>query len=206
MRTSCRNVQANPTFRVPQRSKTLTRSRPKCQLRLCLRQPCMERMQSKIPIPHPFSVPFSDVVLRSWGRVLAAVGSIQDLSKPLEPSRVNVLFVPDDDSSPLPVLVGGEPENVDEVRAKEILSEGKFGIKIQLGIGEESAKYWTCDFSYVSLSFLSSLLLGAFEICDVTGRPRVISPPPLFRFFSSISYSNRCTLCLLSRVLNYSPF
>ena len=47
--------------------------------------------------------------------------------------------------------MGGEPENVDEVRAKEILSGGEFEIKIQLGIGEESAKYWTCDFSYVSL-------------------------------------------------------
>jgi len=84
----------------------------------------------------------------NWGRVLAAVGSIQSLSKPLEPTQVNVLFVPDDGSPALPVLVGGEPENVDEDRAKEILSEGKFEIKIQLGIGEESAKYWTCDFSY----------------------------------------------------------
>jgi len=102
------------------------------------------------------------VVLRSWGRVLAAVGSIQNLSKPLEPTRVNVLFVPEDDSPPLPVLVGGEPENVDEVRAKEILSEGKFEIKIQLGIGEESAKYWTCDFSYVGLFFPSNSLYGAF--------------------------------------------
>ena len=68
---------------------------------------------------------------------------------------MNVLFVPDDGSPALPVLVGGEPEKVDEERAKEILSEGKFEIKIQLGIGEESAKYWTCDFSYVSLSLLS---------------------------------------------------
>lgn len=68
---------------------------------------------------------------------------------------MNVLFVPDDGSADLSVLVGGEPENVDEDRAKEILSEGKFEIKIQLGIGEESAKYWTCDFSYVSLSSLS---------------------------------------------------
>ena len=68
---------------------------------------------------------------------------------------MNVLFVADDGSPDLPVLVGGEPENVDEDRAKEILSEGKFEIKIQLGIGEESAKYWTCDFSYVSPSFFS---------------------------------------------------
>jgi len=84
----------------------------------------------------------------NWGRVLAAAGSIQGLTKPLEPTQVNVLFVPDDGSPALPVLVGGEPENVDEDRAAEILSKGKFEIKIQLGIGEESAKYWTCDFSY----------------------------------------------------------
>ena len=80
---------------------------------------------------------------------------------------MNVLFVPDDGSAALPVLVGGEPENVDEDRAKEILSEGKFEIKIQLGIGEESAKYWTCDFSYVSPSFLFETFLGG-------GFPRTI--------------------------------
>ena len=121
----------------------------------------MERMRSETLIPTFISY-LSLIVFHSWGRVLAAVGSIQNLSKPLEPSQVNVLFVPDDDSPPLPVLVGGEPENVDEVRAKEILSEGKFEIKIQLGIGEESAKYWTCDFSYVSLSFPLSFHFGSF--------------------------------------------
>lgn len=70
---------------------------------------------------------------------------------------MNVYFVPDDGSPALLVLTGGEPENVDEGRAKEILNEGKFEIKIELGIGEESAKYWTCDFSYVSPS-LSHIL------------------------------------------------
>jgi len=79
---------------------------------------------------------------------------------------VNVLFVPDDGSPALPVLVGGEPENVDEDRAKEILSEGKFEIKIQLGIGEESAKYWTCDFSYVSLSALCGSLFESKKRID----------------------------------------
>ena len=113
----------------------------------------MEKMQSKIPIFHFHSIPFSDVVSHGWGRVLAAVGSGQGLSKPLGPTPVNVLFVPDDSSPALPVLVVGEPENIDEDRAKEILSEGKFEIKIQLGIWEENAQYWTCDFSYVSLSF-----------------------------------------------------
>jgi glutamate N-acetyltransferase/amino-acid N-acetyltransferase len=57
--------------------------------------------------------------------------------------------MPVDGSAPLAVLVNGEPETVDEVRAKEILSKEDFGIKVEMGLGNESAKYWTCDFSYV---------------------------------------------------------
>ena len=130
------------------------------------------------PLP---SHTFSDAVFRSWGRVLAAVDSIQDLFKPLEPPRVIVLFVPDDDSPPLPALVGGEPENVNEVRAKEILSEGKFEIKTQLGIGEENT------LTYVSLSPLLSP-----EIRDVTRRRRVIPPLHcLIHSFISLSHFQR---------------
>ena len=103
---------------------------------------------------------------------------------------MNVLFVPDDGSPALPVLVGGEPEKVDEDRAKEILSEGKFEIKIQLGIGEESAKYWTCDFSYVSLTFLSfgNTLLEVFR----RGFMAIELGCPL-RF--ALLHFNHCTLC-----------
>jgi len=39
---------------------------------------------------------------------------------------------------------------VDEERAKEILQEQEFEVLVNLGLGGESAKYWTCDFSYVS--------------------------------------------------------
>ena len=85
----------------------------------------------------------------SWGRVLAATGSVP-LSEPLEPARVNVSFVPTDRSPVLPLLVNGEPEQVDEVRAKEILSAEDLEIRVDLGLGSESAKYWTCDFGYVS--------------------------------------------------------
>ncbi|KAF8185199.1 hypothetical protein BJ912DRAFT_1022946 [Pholiota molesta] len=63
----------------------------------------------------------------SWGRILAATGS------------VNVSFVPSDGTPALAVLVRGEPEAVDEARAKEILSQEDF---------EVVARYWTCDFSY----------------------------------------------------------
>jgi glutamate N-acetyltransferase/amino-acid N-acetyltransferase len=68
---------------------------------------------------------------------------------------VSVSFVPSDGSSVLPVLVNGEPEDVDEARAKEILQEEEFEVRVELGLGAESATYWTCDFSYVSMSYLS---------------------------------------------------
>ncbi|KZV62585.1 arginine biosynthesis bifunctional protein ARG7 [Peniophora sp. CONT] len=83
----------------------------------------------------------------NWGRVLASVGSIL-LSKPLDPSRVSISFVPADGSAPLPVSIRGEPEDFDEARARDILSEDDFEIKIELGAGNESAKFWTCDYSY----------------------------------------------------------
>ncbi len=85
----------------------------------------------------------------SWGRVLAATGSVP-LSAPLDPARVSVSFVPTDRSPILPLLVNGEPEQVDEVRAKEILEAEDLEIRVDLGLGSECAKYWTCDFSYVS--------------------------------------------------------
>ena len=82
--------------------------------------------------------------------MLAATGSVP-LSTPLDPTRVSVSFVPTDGSPVLPLLVNGEPEEVDEVRAKEILSAEDLEVRVNLNLGSESAKYWTCDFSYVSL-------------------------------------------------------
>lgn len=88
----------------------------------------------------------------SWGRILAATGSLSTLSSPIDPTKVSVSFVPSDNSSPLAVLVNGEPQNVDEVRAKEILEKEDFEVSVDLGgEGNAEAKYWTCDFSYVSL-------------------------------------------------------
>lgn len=89
----------------------------------------------------------------SWGRILSSTGSVP-LSAPLDPSRVSVSFVPANGLNALPVLVHGEPEDVDEDRAKEILSEEDFEVRVELGLGEESARYWTCDFSYVSIQRL----------------------------------------------------
>ncbi|RDB27893.1 Arginine biosynthesis bifunctional protein ArgJ, mitochondrial [Hypsizygus marmoreus] len=92
----------------------------------------------------------------NWGRILAATGSVPlrpatPTSTPptIDPTKVSVTFVPSDGTAPLPVLVNGEPEIVDEVRAKEILSLEDFGVDVDLGMsGDGEATYWTCDFSY----------------------------------------------------------
>ena len=80
------------------------------------------------------------------------------LSVPLDPTRVNVSFIPTDGSPALPLLINGEPEKVVEARAKQILSTEDLAIRVELGLGEESAKYWTCDFSYVSVIEYSGIL------------------------------------------------
>lgn len=60
------------------------------------------------------------------------------------------------------MLVNGEPEKVDEDRAKEILGLEDFEVSVDLGMGGNGeAKYWTCDFSYVGLLPPSSRCLSA---------------------------------------------
>lgn len=93
----------------------------------------------------------------NWGRILAATGSVPLLSSPsdphptIDPTKVAVTFIPSDGSTPLPVLVNGEPEVVNEERASEILKNEEFELVVDLGLGGQGeARYWTCDFSYVS--------------------------------------------------------
>jgi len=59
-----------------------------------------------------------------------------------------VSFIPSDGSEELKLLVNGEPEKVDEARAKTILQKEDLEIRVVLGQGEESAKYYTCDLSH----------------------------------------------------------
>ncbi|KAG8836101.1 hypothetical protein FRC17_010034 [Serendipita sp. 399] len=83
----------------------------------------------------------------NWGRILAATGST-NLSAPITPNTVSVSFIPTDGSEILPLLKNGEPENVDEDRAKVILQREDLEIRVDLGMGNEQASYWTCDFSH----------------------------------------------------------
>lgn len=63
----------------------------------------------------------------------------------------------------LPLLKNGEPENVDEDRAKKILQLEDLEIRVELGMGNEQASYWTCDFSHVRCNLLFSKFLTRFQ-------------------------------------------
>ena len=69
------------------------------------------------------------------------------------PARTSVSFVPTDGSAPLQLVVNGEPEAVDEMRAAQILAQEDLEILVDLGgggdgTGGEEASYWFCDFSH----------------------------------------------------------
>jgi glutamate N-acetyltransferase/amino-acid N-acetyltransferase len=92
----------------------------------------------------------------NWGRILCAAGYalITPPGQPenhvpeIVPERTNVSFVPADGSPELRLLVNGEPEQVDEERASEILEMEDLEIVVRLGTGDKSTVHWTCDFSH----------------------------------------------------------
>lgn len=92
----------------------------------------------------------------NWGRILCATGysQISEPGQPINevpeivPEKTSVSFIPTDGSPELKLLVNGEPESVDEVRAAEILEHEDLEILVRLGGGKEEAVYWTCDYSH----------------------------------------------------------
>ncbi len=92
----------------------------------------------------------------NWGRILCAIGYTSGVpSNAIVPEQTSVSFVPADGSAELKLLVNGEPETVDEERAKEILEGEDLEILVRLrsdveeqGRKGEEACYWTCDFSH----------------------------------------------------------
>ncbi|EEB06550.1 glutamate N-acetyltransferase [Schizosaccharomyces japonicus yFS275] len=81
----------------------------------------------------------------NWGRILCAIGYSGAI---VNPKATSVSFVPADQTESLRLLVLGEPQNVDEERASEILSHDEFGLDVDLGSGNHETVSWTCDFSY----------------------------------------------------------
>lgn len=90
----------------------------------------------------------------NWGRILCAVGYTEGLTESaVEVPNMTVSFVPLDGSPELKLLVKGEPQPVDETRAKQILQDEDLEIRVDLGSpGDAEASYWFCDFSHEYIS------------------------------------------------------
>ncbi|KAL9042265.1 MAG: hypothetical protein Q9214_003834, partial [Letrouitia sp. 1 TL-2023] len=90
----------------------------------------------------------------NWGRIICAIGHTEGVgADTVAPNKTSVSFVPQDGSNPLKLLVNGEPETVDEVRAAKILDQEDLEILVDLGggkdgTGTEESSYWTCDLSH----------------------------------------------------------
>lgn len=84
----------------------------------------------------------------NWGRILCATGYAEGVQG-VVPTETSVSFIPTDGSPELKLLVKGEPQNVDEERAAQILEPEDLEILVKLSEepGQE-AVYWTCDFSH----------------------------------------------------------
>jgi glutamate N-acetyltransferase/amino-acid N-acetyltransferase len=84
----------------------------------------------------------------NWGRILCATGYAEGVEVVI-PEETSVSFVPADGSEELKLLVKGEPEQVDEVRAAKILESEDLEIVVKLSEKyQEEATVWTCDFSH----------------------------------------------------------
>jgi len=75
----------------------------------------------------------------NWGRVICAVGYS---GVDVDPDRLGLWF---DD---LHLVKDGQPYDVDEERALEILSQDEIAIAVDLGQGEAEATIWTCDLTH----------------------------------------------------------
>ena len=75
----------------------------------------------------------------NWGRIICAVGYS---GVAIEPERVRVWL------GDLELFRNGEPYQVDEAHARELLAQPEITIRVDLGQGGAQATVWTCDLSH----------------------------------------------------------
>lgn len=75
----------------------------------------------------------------NWGRIICAVGYS---GVAVEPERVRVWL------GDLELFRNGEPYQVDEAHARELLAQPEITIRVDLGQGDAQATTWTCDLSH----------------------------------------------------------
>ncbi|KAJ3182600.1 hypothetical protein HDU85_002701 [Gaertneriomyces sp. JEL0708] len=86
----------------------------------------------------------------NWGRIVCAVGYS---GVPIQPEKVN-LHVGGGSEELLYLFKDGAPFDVNEEKAAKILENEDILVKVNLGLGKEGAKMYTCDFShgYISIN------------------------------------------------------
>lgn len=90
----------------------------------------------------------------NWGRILCAIGYARiSCQESVVPEKISVSFVPTDGSEILKLVVNGEPDDIDEARAAQILEHEDLEILVDLGGGKDGknaheASYWFCDLSH----------------------------------------------------------
>ena len=75
----------------------------------------------------------------NWGRVICAVGYA---GVPMIPEKTIVKF------GGIPVYANGLGAKFDEEALRKVMAEHDIVIDIEMGMGEEKATVWSCDFSY----------------------------------------------------------
>jgi glutamate N-acetyltransferase/amino-acid N-acetyltransferase len=75
----------------------------------------------------------------NWGRVICAVGYA---GVPMNPEKTVVKF------GSVTVYANGVGAEIDEEALRKVMEEHDIVIDIDMGIGEEEATVWSCDFTY----------------------------------------------------------
>ena len=82
----------------------------------------------------------------NWGRLLAAIGYS---GVPIDPSRIGIWFGDHEICRQ-----GGISPTFDEKAAHEYLGRPEFAVRVDLGVGSGSCRFWTCDLTkdYVGIN------------------------------------------------------
>jgi len=84
----------------------------------------------------------------NWGRVLGAAGRA---GVPFDPARLR-LAIGQPAQPSLELVRNGQPRDVDEERAAQIIAQKEVALHLDLGAGTAEATIWTCDLSHEYIS------------------------------------------------------
>jgi glutamate N-acetyltransferase/amino-acid N-acetyltransferase len=81
----------------------------------------------------------------NWGRILAAAGYS---GVDLDPARLALWLLNVHGQPAIQLVAGGSPTDYDEPAAITLMQTPEWGVQIDLGLGNASARAWTCDLSH----------------------------------------------------------